>query len=81
MRIEFDPAKDEANIRKHGISLTRSIESIFERQPSFRTNAGITARNGSERMSMSTGSPTASRSRCGKGPSGRSASGELEQRR
>ncbi|MEQ5843013.1 BrnT family toxin [Paraburkholderia acidicola] len=26
MEIEFDPAKDESNIRKHGISLARAAE-------------------------------------------------------
>ena len=26
MEIEFDPAKDEANIAKHGVSMARAIE-------------------------------------------------------
>jgi uncharacterized DUF497 family protein len=26
MQIEFDPAKDEANIAKHGISLARAVD-------------------------------------------------------
>lgn len=26
MRIEFDPAKDEANLAKHGISLARAVD-------------------------------------------------------
>lgn len=30
MNIEFDPAKDEANIAKHGVSLSRAVD--FEMQ-------------------------------------------------
>ena len=26
MQIEFDPAKDEINIKKHGLSLTRAVD-------------------------------------------------------
>jgi len=26
MKIEFDPAKDEANVQKHGVSLAIAIE-------------------------------------------------------
>jgi uncharacterized DUF497 family protein len=26
MEIEFDPAKDEANVAKHGVSLARAVE-------------------------------------------------------
>jgi uncharacterized DUF497 family protein len=26
MQIEFDPAKDEANVAKHGISLVRAVD-------------------------------------------------------
>ena len=28
MRIEFDPAKDAENIRKHGISLARAVDIV-----------------------------------------------------
>ena len=30
MRIEFDPAKDEANLAKHGVSLTLAAELDWE---------------------------------------------------
>jgi uncharacterized protein len=30
MRIEFDPAKDEANLAKHGVSLALAIELDWE---------------------------------------------------
>lgn len=30
MRIEFDPAKDEANRRKHGVSLMQAIDLDWE---------------------------------------------------
>ena len=52
MEIEFDPAKDAANIRKHGISLARAADldkiSIVEdgrlAEPRFRAYGMIDGR-------------------------------------